>query len=178
MCFERASRRRRRRPRPRSFLKRWPADPTQFIRLTDADAMVSRATTCKVFLFALLAMSAIDLTEGEPEPRRRSRGDGKRSRNRYIIFHWGKWLGVWRRTFTIMGTKKPLSMQMSQKKILIFLLPSSGQICQHHFPDTDTYTVFPNPSYSYLFQEEDPYNDGRGPRRFYSRKTPSKRGER
>ena len=44
--------------------------------------MVSRAATCKVFLLALLAMSALDLAEGEPEPRRRK---GSRGRYDYVI---------------------------------------------------------------------------------------------
>ena len=55
------------------FLKGWPADPSQSIRLSAA--MVSGAATRRVFLLVLLlAVSAMDLAEGEPQPRRRSKG--------------------------------------------------------------------------------------------------------
>ena len=55
------------------ILKGWPADPSQSIRLTAA--MVSGAATRRVFLLVLLlAVSAMDLAEGEPQPRRRSKG--------------------------------------------------------------------------------------------------------
>ena len=55
------------------ILKGWPADPSQSIRLSAA--MVSGAATRRVFLLVLLlAVSAMDLAEGEPQPRRRSKG--------------------------------------------------------------------------------------------------------